>query len=176
METLLLGVQQSSLFIAVPLPHQALCNDRSNHRDELQDCLEGGVNCLIFITPPKGWGEQEDVVYECQRQLYSIPDSARALSKTLDAWFNLKSQGFHTAGFEESICTFLTHFEGTNEGDVNTYLGGELIRDSANCTITYRHASVYACKILQIYGEWDKPSVGTQLEAGMLLTKADSPS
>eukprot|EP00961_Rhodomonas_salina_P291319 3931900-Rhodomonas_salina.1 len=31
------------------------------------DRLEGGVNGRIFITPPKGWGEQEDVVYECQR-------------------------------------------------------------------------------------------------------------
>eukprot|EP00961_Rhodomonas_salina_P290263 3922393-Rhodomonas_salina.1 len=59
------------------------------------DSLEGRVNGRIFITPPKGWGEQEDVVYECQRQLYVIPDSARALNKTLDVWF--KSQGFHTA-------------------------------------------------------------------------------
>eukprot|EP00961_Rhodomonas_salina_P279239 3772379-Rhodomonas_salina.1 len=28
-----------------------------------RDLLEGWVNGQIFITPPKGWGEQEDVVY-----------------------------------------------------------------------------------------------------------------
>eukprot|EP00961_Rhodomonas_salina_P089506 1203707-Rhodomonas_salina.1 len=49
------------------------------------DRLEGGINGRIFITPPKGWGEQDDIVYECLRPLYGIPDSARALSKTLDA-------------------------------------------------------------------------------------------
>eukprot|EP00961_Rhodomonas_salina_P274573 3709602-Rhodomonas_salina.1 len=54
------------------------------------DRLEGGVSCRIFITLPKGWGEQENVVYECLHPLYGIPYSARALSKTLDTWF--KSQ------------------------------------------------------------------------------------
>eukprot|EP00961_Rhodomonas_salina_P198381 2676418-Rhodomonas_salina.1 len=76
---------------------------------------------------------------------------------------------------EKFKSAFLTHFEGTNEGDVTTYLGGELIPDSANRTITYRQ-SVYERKILQIYGSWDKPSVLTLLEAGARLTKADSPS
>eukprot|EP00961_Rhodomonas_salina_P266099 3596715-Rhodomonas_salina.1 len=70
---------------------------------------------------------------------------------------------------------FLTRFEGTDEGDLTTYLGGELIRDRQNSTITYRQ-SVYARKILQIYGAWDKPAVKTPLEAGTRLSKADSPS
>eukprot|EP00961_Rhodomonas_salina_P118094 1589317-Rhodomonas_salina.1 len=65
------------------------------------DCLEEGVNGRIFISLPKGWGEQEDIVYEFLCPLYGIPDFALALSKTLDTWF--KAQGFHTAGFEESI-------------------------------------------------------------------------
>eukprot|EP00961_Rhodomonas_salina_P133352 1794003-Rhodomonas_salina.2 len=55
---------------------------------------------------------------------------------------------------EKFKTAFLTHFEGTNEGEVTTYLGGELIRDSAQRTITFRQ-SVYASKILQIYGAWD---------------------
>eukprot|EP00961_Rhodomonas_salina_P210963 2848865-Rhodomonas_salina.1 len=29
------------------------------------DCLEGGIKGRIFILPPKGWGEHEDIVYEC---------------------------------------------------------------------------------------------------------------
>eukprot|EP00961_Rhodomonas_salina_P081845 1100360-Rhodomonas_salina.1 len=41
-------------------------------------------------------------------------------------------------------------------------------------TITFRQ-SVYACKILQIYGAWDKPAVKTPLEAGTRLTKEDLP-
>eukprot|EP00961_Rhodomonas_salina_P129394 1742810-Rhodomonas_salina.1 len=78
------------------------------------------------------------------------------------------------ATLEKFKSAFLTCFEGTDEGDVTTYLGGELISDSVNRTITYRQ-SVYAHKILQIYGAWDKPSVRTLLEAGSRLTKADSP-
>eukprot|EP00961_Rhodomonas_salina_P132826 1787939-Rhodomonas_salina.1 len=31
-------------------------------------------------------------------------------------------------------------------------------------------------KILQTYGAWDKPSVKTPLEAGVRLTKEDSPA
>eukprot|EP00961_Rhodomonas_salina_P003141 43515-Rhodomonas_salina.1 len=76
---------------------------------------------------------------------------------------------------EKFKTSFLTHFEGTDEGDVTTYLGGELIRDSANRTITYCQL-IYARKILQIYGAWDQPAVKTPLEAGTWLSKADSPS
>eukprot|EP00961_Rhodomonas_salina_P235857 3187745-Rhodomonas_salina.1 len=115
------------------------------------------------------------------------------LARSTKPWTHgSKPQGFHTAGFEESIwickaggeyehdlivsahiddtlmacksidtlecfkTPFWTRFEGTDEGDVTTYLGGELIRDRPNRTITYRQ-SVYARKILQIYDAWDKP-------------------
>eukprot|EP00961_Rhodomonas_salina_P084642 1136999-Rhodomonas_salina.1 len=50
---------------------------------------------------------------------------------------------------------FLTRFEGTDEGEVTTYLGCELIRDRVARTIVFRQA-VYAKKILQLYGAWDK--------------------
>eukprot|EP00961_Rhodomonas_salina_P165605 2231444-Rhodomonas_salina.1 len=46
---------------------------------------------------------------------------------------------------------FLTRFEGTNEGEMHTYLGCELIRDRTNRTINFRQA-VYAQKVLQLYG------------------------
>eukprot|EP00961_Rhodomonas_salina_P188027 2537446-Rhodomonas_salina.1 len=69
---------------------------------------------------------------------------------------------------------FLTRFEGTDEGEVTTYLGCELISDRVQRTILFRQA-VYAKKILQLYGAWDKPSVKTLLEAGVDLSKADSP-
>eukprot|EP00961_Rhodomonas_salina_P106490 1434066-Rhodomonas_salina.1 len=70
---------------------------------------------------------------------------------------------------------FLTCFEGTDEGEVTTYLGCELIRNLADRTILFRQAA-YASKILQVYGAWDKPAVKMPLEAGVvLLSKADSP-
>lgn len=149
------------------------------------------------------------MVFECLRQLYGIPSSACALHLTLTKWF--KSQGFVTAGFEDSIwvreaggeykhrlivsahiddtlmacesletleqfkASFLTRFEGTNEGAVSTYLGAELIRDRANRTITFKQL-VYARKILQIYGAWDATPVKTPLEPGSRLSKEDSPA
>eukprot|EP00961_Rhodomonas_salina_P192912 2603143-Rhodomonas_salina.1 len=69
---------------------------------------------------------------------------------------------------------FLTRFEGTNEGEVTTYLGCELIRDRLNRSITFRQV-VYARKILQLYRAWDKPTVKTPLEPGVRLSKVDSP-
>eukprot|EP00961_Rhodomonas_salina_P086464 1162294-Rhodomonas_salina.1 len=69
---------------------------------------------------------------------------------------------------------FLTRFEGTDEGEVHTYLGCELIRDCRNRTIVLRQA-VYARKILQLYGAWDGPTVKMPLEAGVRLSKVDSP-
>eukprot|EP00961_Rhodomonas_salina_P140425 1889392-Rhodomonas_salina.3 len=49
---------------------------------------------------------------------------------------------------------FLTKFEGTDEGAVTHNIPG---------------------KILQWYWEWDKPAVKMQREAGVQLSKADSP-
>eukprot|EP00961_Rhodomonas_salina_P053571 718673-Rhodomonas_salina.1 len=45
---------------------------------------------------------------------------------------------------------FLTRFEGTDEGEVTTYLGCELIRNQSDRTILFRQAA-YARKILQLY-------------------------
>eukprot|EP00961_Rhodomonas_salina_P135729 1826359-Rhodomonas_salina.1 len=50
---------------------------------------------------------------------------------------------------------FLTRFEGTDEGEVTTYLGCELIRNRADHTILFRQA-VCAKNILQLYGAWDQ--------------------
>eukprot|EP00961_Rhodomonas_salina_P038514 517548-Rhodomonas_salina.2 len=173
------------------------------------DKLDEGVNGQVFITLPKGSNEEPDTVFKVLLQLYEIQSRARALHLTLTKWF--KSQGFATAGFEDSIwvrkaggeyedclivsahindslmackslatlekfkAEFLTRFEGTDEGKVSTYLGAELIRDRINRTITFKQ-SVNVQKILQTYGAWDKPSVKTQLEAGVRLTKEDSPT
>eukprot|EP00961_Rhodomonas_salina_P111299 1497391-Rhodomonas_salina.1 len=173
------------------------------------DKLDEGVNGWVFITLPKGSNEEPDTVFEVLLQLYGIPSSTQALHLTLTKWF--KSQGFATAGFEDSIwvreeggeyedslivsahinntlmaceslamlekfkAVFLTRFEGTDEGEVSTYLGAELIRDCVNRMITFKQ-SVYVQKILQTYGAWDKPSVKTQLKAGQCLMKEDSPT
>ena len=66
------------------------------------DRLDEGVNGRWFMTPPPGSEEEDpDVVYEVLRPLYGIPSSARALNVTLDNW--LKSEGFQTVGFEDSV-------------------------------------------------------------------------
>eukprot|EP00961_Rhodomonas_salina_P073801 991773-Rhodomonas_salina.2 len=66
-----------------------------------EDKLDKGMNCSIFISPPKGWEEDKGVVYKVLCPLYGILSSARALHLTLTKWF--KSQGFTTTGFEDSI-------------------------------------------------------------------------
>ena len=48
----------------------------------------------IYITPPRGYPEDPDVVYRVLRPLYGIPSSARALHFTLAKWF--REQGFCT--------------------------------------------------------------------------------
>eukprot|EP00961_Rhodomonas_salina_P092746 1248272-Rhodomonas_salina.3 len=69
---------------------------------------------------------------------------------------------------------FLTLFEGTDEGEVTTYLGCELIRDRVARTIIFRQA-VYAKKILQLCKAWDKKLVKTPLQPGTRLSKDRGP-
>ena len=66
------------------------------------DRIEEGVNGRVFVTPPPGCEEYEEgVVYEVIRPLYGIPSSARALHLTVDRY--LKSEGFESLGFEDSV-------------------------------------------------------------------------
>eukprot|EP00961_Rhodomonas_salina_P046079 618683-Rhodomonas_salina.1 len=65
------------------------------------DKIEEGVNGCFFITPQVWYNEEPGVVYEVLRPLYGVASSSRALHLTLSSW--MKSQGFCTAGFEESI-------------------------------------------------------------------------
>ena len=43
------------------------------------DLLTGGKT--IYITPPQGWEEDSDVVYEVKRPIYGMPHSGRCLHK-----------------------------------------------------------------------------------------------
>jgi len=63
--------------------------------------LPEGVPSRIFVLPPDGVDEEKGFVYEVCKPLYGIPNSARALHFTLDNF--MKSQGFVTAGFEDSV-------------------------------------------------------------------------
>jgi hypothetical protein len=63
------------------------------------DLLTGGKT--IYITPPQGWEEDSDVVYEVKRPIYGMPHSGRYLHKTWSQW--LKSEGFESVGYEQSM-------------------------------------------------------------------------
>lgn len=65
------------------------------------DKLPEGKNGRVFIRPPSGYPEDDNVVHEVLCPLYWIPSSARALHITLSKFF--KEEGFVTAGFEDSI-------------------------------------------------------------------------
>eukprot|EP00961_Rhodomonas_salina_P034192 460270-Rhodomonas_salina.2 len=131
-------------------------------QSEWQHLPEGNPSC-IFINPPDGINKEEGVVYEVLKQLYCIPNSARALHFTLDDF--MKSQGFVAAGFEDSVwvcepndiyteqlifkAAFLARFDSTDYGLLTEYLGCEVIIDS-NCDLTL-HQSAYAERILCTY-------------------------
>eukprot|EP00961_Rhodomonas_salina_P085158 1143384-Rhodomonas_salina.1 len=67
---------------------------------------------------------------------------------------------------------FLKRFEGTDEGDVEQYLGCEVIYYREASTVTLRQ-KVYAECVLRLYGMWGCAPVKTQLEPGTRLSKAD---
>jgi hypothetical protein len=63
------------------------------------DLPKGGKT--IYITPPQGWEEDPDTVYEVKKPLYGMPHSGRCLHKTWSQW--LKSEGFESVGYEKSM-------------------------------------------------------------------------
>eukprot|EP00961_Rhodomonas_salina_P047595 639514-Rhodomonas_salina.1 len=66
------------------------------------DRIPEGPNGHIFITPPPGCEEDEEVVvYEVLRPLYGVPSSSRMLHLTVAKW--MREQGFQTVGFEDSV-------------------------------------------------------------------------
>lgn len=68
---------------------------------------------------------------------------------------------------------FLKQFDGTDEGEVDQYLGCKVIRDSSTGSITLRQ-KVYAEKVLRTYGMWGCSTIKTPLEPGTRLSKQDS--
>eukprot|EP00961_Rhodomonas_salina_P167861 2263001-Rhodomonas_salina.1 len=65
-------------------------------------------------------------------------------------------------------------FDGTDEGEVEQYLGCEVIFDREGGKVTLRQ-KVYAERLLREYGMWGCAPVKTPLEPGTRLSKADSP-
>eukprot|EP00961_Rhodomonas_salina_P191773 2587836-Rhodomonas_salina.2 len=68
---------------------------------------------------------------------------------------------------------FLSHFDGTDDGQLTEYLVCKVIIDSHG-NLTLRQ-SAYVERILCTYDAWDSHSVCTPLEPGKRLTKKDSP-
>ena len=52
------------------------------------DKLSNGKFQTLYIRPPKGVEEDDDVVYQVMKQLYCIPDSARTLHFTIHNWLS----------------------------------------------------------------------------------------
>lgn len=70
--------------------------------------------------------------------------------------------------------TFLTRFDSTDDKDVNTYLGCEVVRDSANRTLHLSQAAYAEC-MLKLYGMWEANPAVTPLSPWMHLSKKDTP-
>lgn len=66
----------------------------------------------------------------------------------------------------------LLHFDGTDEGEVVSYLGCQIVLDSVAKTLHIRQ-SAYICKVLEIHGMKDENPSRTPLEPGMCLSKVD---
>lgn len=66
------------------------------------DLLPGdGRRGRVFIAPPPGYPEEENIVWQLMRPLYGMPQSARCWHLTMSKW--LKDEGFHTVGYEKSM-------------------------------------------------------------------------
>ncbi len=63
------------------------------------DLPKGGKT--IYITPPPGWEEDPDTVYEVKKPLYDMPHSDKCMHKTWSQW--LKSEGFESVGYDKSM-------------------------------------------------------------------------
>ena len=50
----------------------------------------------IYVTPPQGWEEDADTVYEVKNPLYGMPHADRCVHKTWSQW--LKSEAFESVG------------------------------------------------------------------------------
>eukprot|EP00961_Rhodomonas_salina_P038304 515143-Rhodomonas_salina.1 len=117
------------------------------------DKLDEGVNGRIFIRPPQGAIEDPDTVFE----------------------------GFVTAWFEDSVWVREAGGRFAHRLIVSAHIDDtlmacksiETLQDFKKLFLTRQ--AVYACKILQLYCAWDKPTVKTQLEPGVRLSKVDSP-
>eukprot|EP00961_Rhodomonas_salina_P121905 1641568-Rhodomonas_salina.1 len=70
--------------------------------------------------------------------------------------------------------SFLSRFDGTDDKNVNTYLGCEVVRDRANSTLHLRQ-SVYVERVLKLYDMWEANPAITPLAPGIRLSKKDSP-
>ena len=88
----------------------------------------------VYITPPKGYNEEEVIVYEIARPLYGMPQSGRVLHLTWANW--LQEQGFKKVGYEGAMFAWsddtdriliATHVDdslitGSNEAKVREFL------------------------------------------------------
>eukprot|EP00961_Rhodomonas_salina_P145705 1961375-Rhodomonas_salina.2 len=161
------------------------------------DKLDEGINWLIFINPPEvllplygipssaralhltlsKWFKEQGFVTAGLEDSVWVQEAGGQYQHCIivsahrdDTLMACKSNETKAA-FKKA---FLTRFEGTDEGEVTTYLGCELIRNRVARTIVFRQA-VYAKKILQLCGAWDKNPVKKTLQPGTRLSKEDSP-
>jgi len=66
------------------------------------DLLPGdGRRGRVFIAPPPGYPEDDHIVWQLQKPLYGMPQSARCWHLTMSKW--LRKEGFQTVGYEKSM-------------------------------------------------------------------------
>ena len=93
------------LILALATQHNMHCDHVDISQAFVQgDLLPGdGHNGKVYISPPPGFNEDPEYVYQLRRPLYGMPSAARAWHSTMSSF--LKEQGCKTVGFERSMWT-----------------------------------------------------------------------
>jgi hypothetical protein len=93
------------LILALATQHNMHCDHVDISQAFVQgDLLPGdGYQGKVYISPPPGFNEDPNYVYQLRRPLYGMPSAARAWHSTMSSF--LKEQGCKTVGFERSMWT-----------------------------------------------------------------------
>ena len=189
------------LILALATQHNMHCDHVDISQAFVQgDLLPGdGYQGKVYISPPPGFNEDPDYVYQLRRPLYGMPSAARAWHSTMSSF--LKEQGCKTVGFERSMWTVVKNGHAilitAHIDDFILACADRNTLDEFRCSLLERFEGTYegeihsylGCEIrrendktllsqrhfaedvLRTYDMWDCVPALTPMKPGMRLTK-----